>query len=447
MSRILTGNTNATGTIQPTSLSNTDTLVGNVSGSYVPVTASASTPSSTQTTRGVVHSQDAPPLSYTGVDSDSASVFVDNNEQTIQATVKIQSLLGHTPSTAFPGNEGLRNTQDIEKLQSSIASCLDTVNTLVQENKIHTDTMTTSMAQLESLVEEYKVLCTSITSATQSSLTAVNQATSNLSKKITQLESKIASNQSQTNVLLSEESSSRAVKDEELRVAIVDETSRATKAEVELRSLLGVVSTDSRRALSELDVLKGKAVSLNTMIESIRNSTELTQTLPELEAQASKLQQDLEESKHVTSQQLASIKSLLDRVGVVAHNALIQSSGHDADIADLQKTEGTLKTSIAEIETDTKNFTKEFRTTAKLLTTLIETLQSTVAFEKLNRDEHDELQDVELEDLNTRVSDLQTNLTELIHNIRKELKQMDEQLEDTITNIRYDFIDGGTAPV
>lgn len=447
MSTILTGTTNATGSIQPTSLSNDDALVGNVSSAYSPVTASTSSASATQTTRGVIYSQDTPPLSYTGIESDSASVFVNNVDQTIQATVKIQALLGHTPSTAFPGNEGLKNTQDIEKLQTSIASCLDTVNTLVRENKIHTDTMTASMTQLEQLVEEYKTLCTSISSVTQSSITSVNQTTSNLSRKVTQLESKIASNQSHTDVLMSDESKERATKDEELRVAIVDETSRATTAESELRSQVDKVSADSKKALSDIDTLKNKAQTLNTLIEGIRNSTELNQTLPELKEQADKIQQELESSTHVTKQQIETIESLLDRVGVVAHNALIHASGHDSDIADLQKSDGTLKTAVADIETDTKNFAKEFRTTAKLLTTLVETLENTVAAEKLNRDAHDELQDDELEDLNTRISDLQTNLTELIHNVRKELKQMDKQLEDTITNIRYDFIDGGTAPI
>lgn len=447
MSKILTGTTNATGSIQPTSLSKDDTLVGNVSSSYSPVTASASSASATKTTRGVVYSQDTPPLSYTGIESDSASVFVNNTDQTIQATVKIQSLLGHTPSTAFPGNEGLKNTQDIEKLQTSIVSCLDTVQTLVRENKIHTDTMTASMTQLEQLVGEYRTLCTSISSATQSSITSVNQTTNNLSRKVTQLESKIASNHLHAELLISDESKERATKDEELRVAIVDESTRATTVEDELKSQLGVVSTDSRRALSEIDVLKRKAITLNTMIEGIRNSTELNQTLPELKEQADKLQQELESSTHITKQQIETIESLLDRVGVVAHNALIHASGHDADIADLQKSDGTLKTAVAGIETDTKNFAKEFRTTAKLLTTLVETLENTVAAEKLNRDAHDELQDDELEDLNTRISDLQTNLTELIHNVRKELKQMDKQLEDTVTNMRYDFIDGGNAPV
>lgn len=448
MSKILTGNTNVAGSIQPTSVSNNDTLVGTISTSpNTAITASAVSQPSTQTTRGVVYSQDAPPLEYTGAESNSACVYVNNHEKTIQAEVKLQSLLGHTPSTAFPGNEGYKNTVDIENLQTEIDSCLNTVNELIDSNRIHTDKMNSAMSHLEELVEEYKQLCNSFTSTTNSEITTVRSKTCELSKKITALETKIASNQSRMDVLLSEEASERATTDDQLRTEIVDESVRATTAETELRSQLGVVTSNSQKALSELSALKSKTSSLNTMIESIINSRELNQVIPELQEQTALLQQEVESSKCLTEYELTNIRTLLDSIGVVAHNALIHTSGHDALIDELQKSDGSIKTALAGIETDTKNFTSEFKTTGKKLTSLIETLQSTMAHEIATRNEHDELQDNELENMNIRVANLQTDLTTLIHNIRTELKQMDKHLEDKVTNMKYEFIDGGTAPI
>lgn len=445
MSRILTGTTNATGQIQPTSLSDESGLVANISTTYSSVTGS--TNSTTQSTRGVVYTDDTPALQYTGMESDSASVFVDNYSKTIKADVKIQSLLGHTPSTAFPGNEGYRNTQEIEKLQSSIAACLDTVNNLARDNQAYTSTMSNAMSQLESLVEQYKKLCTSIHEETKSSVSVVNQANTNLSKKVIAIESQIASNQSTTDTRISAESRDRALLGDELRSSITEEVNRATSAESALSSQISTLTGTSNRTVAEVETLKSKALSLNTMIESIRNSEELTETLPDLQVKALQLQQELQSTKQVTTQQLNKIQTLLDNVGIVAHNALINSSEHDSAIVDLQKTEGALKTAVSNIESDTKNFIKEFQTTAKILTTLVETLESTVEHEKLSRQTQDELQDTELAELNTRVSTLQTDLTTLIHNVRTELQQMDKHLEYTVKNIRYDFIDGGNAPI
>ena len=67
-----------------------------------------------------VENVDKPEVLYHGVDTETASVNVDNVNKEISVDVKFTGMLGETPTTAYPGHLGVQNKEDIKTVDKKV---------------------------------------------------------------------------------------------------------------------------------------------------------------------------------------------------------------------------------------------------------------------------------------------------------------------------------------
>ena len=63
------------------------------------------------------------------------------------------------------------------------------------------------------------------------------------------------------------------------------------------------------------------------------------------------------------------------------------------------------------------------------------------------RRESDDFHEDELARLELRISNLQNDLTKVIQNFVNEFRRADDELANRLTNVSYEFIDAGNAPI
>ena len=432
-------------------------LIGSVNTTHSGVGVSATsngglvaTAGDTPTYSGKVNNVSSP-TEYTGVETDSMSINVDNNSRTISGEVKWINMIASTESEedafhAYPANKARIKFSDIDssisELRSSVSSCGKSCNeslSKVQGYVEEIESIQAALDECESCCENLRMLlCEEKKARKQAELTLKTADSTNMLSLQGQIDTARSTILTELNSRLNTISQDNS--------EIKAETERAKSEEESIKARVTSVTNQSNANKSAIESVKSAYAKVAARISTLESS--------DASAVASRNEaaiQELQKSISSTSSKLNSDYELvLDETSVIKD---IQYK-HESRITELTA-------DVTESKVALQGVTNKSNATEKKLTSLIKdhsllseknnkehsALLSKVLDEAYTRSETDAYHEQEIQRLEVRISNLQEDIARVIEALADEVRLRDAALQSEIDNIGFDFIDAGNAPV
>jgi len=443
----LVGGTNTTTT--------TVTASGNTTPAVTTEVNSTSTLSArlgaTQTMSASAVSTTPVPVEYTGVESDSMYVTVNNTNRTISGEVKWRNMIATTEAEedanhAYPANKARINFGDIETKFATINRTLTTLSnscTSAHQNvSQYVEELQQVQVELGQLIQDCSNLNLNLT---RESLARERKDTE-LQGKISDTKTQLDSSFENLQTVIYDRLNAQDNKISKNSVDVENETARAQEEESKLSRSIQNTTKALLITQSDLTQMELRADSISDRVGKLENSGvvakvgEHTQDIGDLKKQLTNVNMKLTSNVDTVTDDVSRISDI-----VYKHDSKITSVESEvkeatSDLRDMKTTNSRQDRELDAIEQRQQN-EEETRNRQFI------SLSAMISGETEVRRSVDELHASELDRLEVRISTLQTRLFEIIENLGNELRARDEDLANNIQNVSYAFVDAGTAPI
>lgn len=419
-----------------------------VDNTATPISASIS---GTKSYSASINSIESSPVEYTGLESDSMYIHVDNQNRTICGDVKWRNMIAVDESQedafhAYPANKARINFSDVSKTIQNIQSNMRTLEGSCKTSTENISKYVSDLARIQRDLEECQEYCSSLSAAIDAEITARELDRVTLRRTDSENFEKLTTEISNltnltTSRLEAQENLLNSTKD-----MITGETNRATKKEESISTQIQAVTRLVQDTQADLTGLSGKTSAIESRITDLENQdpsdiiSDHTERLDDQGRRIGHLSQQL--STEVTSLNAAvsKVRDLTYHHESQMNDLAYEIQENSDDIRSLQQSSsdvsrmlsGVSETQTSEIELRKKQYA---------------ILASRIQGEAQTRRESDNFHEYEIARLELRISNLQQDLIKVVQNFASELNWKYEELSNTMQNITFDFVDAGTAPI
>ena len=425
-----------------------DELQSNTTQQGSAVTASVAAPASYTAS---VNAPEAATVDYVGQETDSVVITVDNKQRTIRGDVKWRSMLALTDaqedsSHAYLASKAKLKFQDVDSRLQQINNELVAVKETSTEAAAIVGQYDDELNRIDETIQTNK----SAQDAIRRDLTAEiskrelehlelrktdRELLDTFKKDLMDLETRTSANLDQHGKLV-----------EEL-AALLETQGTSSKEDLEktntrVQQLTGLISgvrgdlVDIQSAHQTLQEEFREFVSSTVMNDIV----DYSDTIAQLQFDLARLDATLDSSYAATQRTLDAINSF-----VVKHESRLTALTAEVKTYSqvVEHIESSQHATQQDVETLQKQFLKEVEDRLADITTL----SAQLAGEMRIRRESDDFHEDELARLEVRISNLQSDLTKVIQNFVNEFRRADDDLANKLTNMSYEFIDAGNAPI
>ena len=391
------------------------------------------------------------PVYYSGLETDSLKINVDNTSKTIGGEVKWQNMIAMNPLEedayhAYPANKANIMFNQLKSELASLASNVDNLDkscvSSVQTIMKYVD----DLAAIQTEIEACNRSLVALNGAISSERIAREQDDIRIKNSQTAAVDRLNQQMSQLVTLTQDQLNNQDAIIQRNTKSIQDETARAKASEETLdKRVQSIINTLNQVNIS-LSATDVRTDSLNTRINAIENSN-TGATLVDHSEQLVELSTDLSQLKLKSKTDIDSLKTQTSTLTDVVYknsskltevNNLLKCT--DDVLEELKQEHAEQQDSIAEIE---KKYEIEKNLRDDQYLALANNLMGEANIRKTTADLHE----TELVRLEKRISNLQENMYNIVHDLGEEFRLRDQELLDNIENVSYSFIDGGNAPV
>ena len=423
-------------------------LVGGVNTTVKSFTASTGE-DSTYTAR--VTSVDSSPVEYSGLETDSLKINVDNSNHTISGEVKWIDMIASTEIQedayhAYPADKARLKFTKIQNALKELDAALIDLNDACSSSNQKVESYTNKIDTLRNLITDIQTSCSTISNNLSTEVSkrelADVRVEQDCDKKINNLRDELSGKID----IVDASVNSRLIEVSQFSSNLDKEISRAKDEESKLKSSVQTVQTSVKSNTSLINDVKRTLQDASSRLATLELSDVSTITSDN----TSRIK-DLEEQLYLTKNNI-SIKydSLTEQDKKILEVQNKHSSELSAMRADVEQT----KYDVKDCKSKTSKNTLDIQQLDSAHSALVKTNTSDhlAIFDRLNTESDTrralyEYHDSELDRLEVRISDLQTDLIEVIQTLANELRSKDAEIENNLSNISYDFIDAGTAPI
>ena len=422
-------------------------LVGGVNGTGT-VNASIG---KTQPFRATIVNTDAAPVEYTGLESDSMNINVDNSNRTISGEVKWRSMIATCEAEedayhAYPANKARVNFNSLSNTLTSIKNDVDMLENSCNKSTEHINRYVEDLDKLQAELEACQEYCVVLRRALDVEIQTRELDHVKLrktdSENFNTLKTDISNLTTQTVSRLDHQDKIL----DSSRTAVTAEESRARTAENKIEKNLQATNKILTETQGELKKLELETKELSGKIAQIQNSDptseilDHTSQIEKLSTEVAKLDSKL--STHVDSitKDTSKLRDL-----VYTHSADITTL--TSNVKQTAKTVEDIKNCQHQLNHDVESIQETQLQEIKKCADRFEVLATRISGESTIRRDTDTFHEEELARLELRISTLQSELVQVIQNLADELRRRDEELAENMSSITYDFIDAGNAPI
>lgn len=423
-------------------------LVGGVNGTTTKVTASRGS----NETYSASIAEDSAPAEYRGIESSSMYINVDNSARTISGEVKWRSMIAANESQedayhAYPANKARINFDSLSRALATVRADVGLLESSCKTSTTDVAKCVDDLARIEQSLQECQEFCVALRGALDSEISTRELEHIKLRKadaeNFNTLKTDVSNLATQTLERLdAQEGVVRSTKE-----AVSSEAARAKAEESRIESSLQATAKLLRDTRAEVDKLDSAAHNLSEQVTQLQNSDALGATIDQHTTQIDSLGTQLASlDLRLTSEAkeaVQEISNLQDRV--YRHSSEITQT-----TCELKKTVDSienLENAQQRIETDLELLQETQQQEIEKRDDQYSILATRISGEAKVRRETDVFHEDELARLELRISTLQSELVQVIQNLADELRFRDEELASDMTNITYDFIDAGNAPI
>lgn len=428
-------------------------LVGGVNS----VTSNTSATSVTGTSGGEstytarINNISAAPVEYTGRETDSMHINVDNTNRTISGEVKWRNMIASSASEedayhAYPANKARLNFEEINKslttLKSDVQSLEDSCDTSASTILKYVQ----DLANIEAELDNCKKYCAQLRASIDQEVSTRELDHVNLRRTASENFSTLKDDITNITNVTIERLDAQEGTLQSTREAVSLETSRAREEESRIEKSLQATNkfvSENKQGIASLRQDTNELIGRIQTLESVdiaNQTVDHTAAIQELRQKLADTDFKLTGQYTTTSRETAKIRDIQYK--------------HESEITDLTASWKTAERDVEDLRYDTdelksglESLRKDFDYTRDSNFNQHAQFIGSVRDEAQIRRETDLYHEEELKRLEVRISTLQTELTQVIQALANELRNRDSELQATLTNITYDFVDAGNAPV
>lgn len=404
-----------------------------------------------QTYTAKINNVAAYPVEYTGRESDSLIISVDNASKTISGEVKWQNMIATSESEedayhAYPANKARLNFEEIGK---SLTSLKSDVKSLDEACDGAADTIlkyVQNLASIESELDECKKYCTQLRAALNQEISTRELDHVSLRRTASENFDTLKRDISGISTTMVERLDTQEGTIQLTRNDIAAEVARAKSEEDRLDQSLKVTNRFVSENKQGIAALRQDAAGLVSRIQVLESADVVNQTVDHTAA-IQEIRQTLADTDLRLSSQLNTTAKDTTKIRDLQYKHESAITGLTAslktaeiDVENLKEESRDLKTAVTDLQSRSAEMTdSNANEHAYILTSVYNEAEV--------RRETDAYHEDELRRLEVRISTLQTELTQVIQALANELRNRDAELQESLTNISYDFVDAGNAPV
>lgn len=391
------------------------------------------------------------PVEYVGRETDSMYINVDNDLRTISGEVKWRNMIATNESEedayhAYPANKARINFSEIEK---SVTTLQDDVASLEQSCNTSVDTISKYVEELEAIetsLNECKKFCTHLRQSLDQEIAARELDHVNLRRTAAENFNTLKEDVSRVTTDTVERLNVQEELIQSTRSSLTSETSRAKSEESRIEKSLYATNKVVSENKQGIASLREDTVELVGRVQALENSDVVDKTNDHAEAIQELRQKIADTDFRLSGQYTTTAKETVKLRDIqYKHESLITSL--TADVKETEKHVEDLQQDVSTLQSDVTGLQTSVTELADAKDTLHSHILNGLRSEATIRRETDTFHEEELRRLEVRISTLQQELTQVIQALANELRNRDAELYESLTNISYDFVDAGNAPV
>ena len=425
-----------------------DELQSNTTQQGSAVTASVAAPASYTAS---VNMPEAATVDYAGQETDSVVITVDNKQRTIRGDVKWRSMLALTDaqedsSHAYLASKAKLKFQDVDSRLQQINNELVAVK----------ETSTEAAA----IVGQYDDELNRIDETIQTNKSAQDAIRRDLTAEISRRELEHLELRKTDRELL--DTFKKDLLDLEARTSA--NLDRHGKLVEQLAALLDTQDVSSKEALDKTNTrvqqltglisgVHGDVIDIRSAYQKLQEefhefiSSRVMDDIVDYSATIDKIQFDLAALNTTLSSTYETTQRALDALNVFVVKHESRLTGLTAEVKTYSQVVEHIESSQHATQQDVETLQKQFLKEVDDRLADITSLSAQLMGEMQIRRESDDFHEDELARLELRISNLQNDLTKVIQNFVNEFRRADDELANRLTNVSYEFIDAGNAPI
>lgn len=428
-------------------------LVGGVNS----VTTNTSAPSvtgtagsdSTYTAR--ISTMAAAPVEYTGRETDSMHINVDNTTRTISGEVKWRNMIAASESEedayhAYPANKARLNFEEIGKSLDSLKSDVESLEDSCDTSASTIMKYVQDLAKIETELDECKKYCTQLRTSLDQEISARELDHVSLRRTASENFNSLKDDISNVTAVTVERLDTQEGTIQATRDAVSSETLRARGEEARIEKSLQATNkfvSENKQGIASLRQDTAEIIGRLQTLESVdiaNQTVDHTAAIQELRQRLADTDFRLTGQYTTTARETARLRDTQYKHESAITGLTAGWKTAERDVSNLQHDTEELKTTVESLQTD---FAETKDSNANEHAQIISSVHSEAEIRRETDIYHEE----ELRRLEVRISTLQTELTQVIQALANELRNRDAELYASLTNISYDFVDAGNAPV